>query len=194
MAHAFPELATERVRRAISGDRAALAELYGTYEPVVRRAVAAAMRRRSAPAHELDDFVSEVWTRFVADGCRRLHGFDESRGSFGFYLRMRASAIANALVDRRARMEEMEQRDPSPCACDDDPEGRLVGRQALARLWDALATRLSRAELALFAAVFVEGRFVREIAASMGLTEVVVYRRRHRLRRKIERIAASLPM
>jgi RNA polymerase sigma factor (sigma-70 family) len=193
VAHAFPELSAEHVRRALDGDRAALADLYGTYAPVVRRAVAAAMRRRSMSLHELDDLVSEVWTRFVADGCRRLHGFDATRGTFGYYVRMRAYAVANALVDRRARAREIEHGDPPASSGDDDPEDRMVGRQTLARLWDALATQLSRAELALFAAVFVEGRFVREVAASMGLTEAVVYRRRHRLRRKIDRIVASLP-
>jgi hypothetical protein len=52
--------------------------------------------------------------------------------------------------------------------------------------------RLGETDLALFQGVFVEGRLVREVGLELGLTEAAAYRRSHRLKDKIERIASEL--
>lgn len=189
----FPELPRERVAQALAGDRTAIADLYRTYRGAVAQAVAAALRHRRALDAELDDFVSEVWTRFVADGCRRLHGYDPERGAFGYYLRMRAFATARTLVEQRVRRDDLVHAEAAPTtAVDDGFEHSVVHRDALGRLWAALAQRLGGSDLALFSSMFVEGQFAREVAQALGLTEAAVHRRSQRLRRKVERIVADV--
>jgi RNA polymerase sigma factor (sigma-70 family) len=191
VASSFPELSRERIAQALAGDRSAVADIYRTYRVTVALAVAAAIRHRPALDAELEDFASEVWTRFVDDDCRRLRSYDPARGAFGYYLRMRAFATARMLAERRTHRGGAEHIDAS--APDDEGlEGRVVRRDVLLRLWTALRDRLGLADLALFSAVFIEGKFVREVAQTLGLTEAVVYRRSQRLRRKVERIAIEV--
>jgi RNA polymerase sigma factor (sigma-70 family) len=182
------------VVQALAGDRAAFSEVYETYDPAVRAAVVAAIRHRPALEGELEDFVSEIWTRFVADGCWRLRSYDPARGAFGYYLRMRAFAIARALAGKRAhRTQTVAMTDPLVSLMGDDGlEGRVVSRDALERLWAAMKERLGETDLALFQGVFVEGRLVREVGDELDLTEAAAYRRCHRLKDKIERIANEL--
>ena len=190
----FPELPRERVARALAGERAAIGELYTTYDPAVRAAVVAAIRHRPSLEGELEDFVSEIWARFVEGGCWRLRSYDPERGAFGYYLRMRAFATARALMSQRAlRTHTVTLTDPLVALLGDDGlEGRVLGRDALERLWAALKERLGEADLALFQGVFVDGRLVREVAAELGTTEAAAFRRSHRLKEKIERIAAEV--
>jgi RNA polymerase sigma factor (sigma-70 family) len=191
---AFPELPPERIAQAVAGDRAAIAAVYATYDPAVRSAVVAAIRHRPSLEPELEDFVSEIWARFIADGCWRLRSYDPARGTFGYYLRMRAFAIARALASKRVhRTTTVEMTDPLVSLFGDDGlEGRVISRDSLERLWSVLKERLGEADLALFHGVFVEGRLVREVAAEQGLTESAAFRRSHRLKEKIERIATEL--
>ncbi|MEM9458599.1 MAG: sigma-70 family RNA polymerase sigma factor [Myxococcota bacterium] len=190
----YPELPHERVALALRGDRAAFAEVYQTYEPAVRLAVVAAIRHRPALEGELEDFIGEIWARFVADGGWRLRSYDPERGSFGYYLRMRAFAIARALASQRVHQNPtVAMTDPLVSLWRDDGlEGRVLDRDALQRLWVALQERLGPVDLALFQGVFVEGRLVREVGDELGLSEAVAYRRSHRLKQKIERIADEL--
>lgn len=190
----FPELPRERIAQALAGDRAAVADVYATYDPAVRSAVVAAIRHRPALEPELEDFVSEIWTRFVADGCWRLRSYDPERGAFGYYLRMRAFATARALAAAKVhRTATVEMTDPLVSLLGDDGlEGRVLDRDALERLWAVLQERLGEADLALFQGVFVEGRLVREVAGELGVSEAAAFRRSHRLREKIERIAAEV--
>jgi len=190
----FPELRQERIARALAGDRDAIAELYATYDPAVRSAVVAAIRHRPALEPELEDFVSEIWARFVADGCWRLRSYDPERGTFGYYLRMRAFATARALAGKREhRASTVALTDPLVSLLGDDGlEGRMLSRDALVRLWVVLRERLDEADLALFEGVFVEGRLIREVAKELGLSESVAYRRSHRLKQKIESIATEV--
>jgi hypothetical protein len=190
----FPELPPERVAQALAGDRAAVADVYATYDPAVRSAVVAAIRHRPALEPELEDFVSEIWTRFVADGCWRLRSYDSERGAFGYYLRMRAFAIARALAAKRVhRASTVEMTDPVVSLLGDDGlEGRVLDRDALVRLWAGLEERLGEVDLALFQGVLVEGRLVRDVAGELGLGEAAAFRRSHRLKEKIERIAVEV--
>jgi RNA polymerase sigma factor (sigma-70 family) len=182
------------VAQALTGDRAAIADIYTTYDPTVRAAVVAAIRHRPSLEPELEDLVSEIWTRFVADGCWRLRGYDPERGSFGYYVRMRAFATARALAGKREHRDStVELSDPLVAFFGDDGlEGRVIERDTLERLWTVLQARLGRADLALFQGVFVEGHLVREIAGELGLTEAAAFRRSHRLKQKIDRIAGEV--
>lgn len=190
----FPELPRERVAQALAGDRAAVTDVYQTYDPAVRSAVVAAIRHRPALEPELEDLVSEIWTRFVEGGCWRLRSYDPARGAFGYYLRMRAFATARALAAKRQHREPtVALTDPLVSLMGDDGlEGRVLDRDALAQLWVALKERLGEVDLALLQGVLVEGRLVREVAPELGLGEAAAFRRSHRLKDKIEKIAVEV--
>ncbi len=186
------ELPHERLAQALAGDRQAFTELYVTYDPVVRSAVAAAIRRRPELELELEleDFVAEIWKRFLEGDCWRLRKYDPSRGAFGWFLRMRAFATTRALMGQRAYCNQpVEIPDPLVSMLG-DVEGSMR-RDALVQLWTAMEERLDGVDLVLFRGVFVEGRLVREVAKELGLSEAMVLRRSHRLKRKIERIATE---
>lgn len=190
----YPELPPERIAAALRGDRAAFGELYRCYAPRVRATVAGAIRFRAELCPYLDDILGEVWARFLADGCRQLQSFDASRGAFGYYLRMRTWAMARMLaaqVLRRARLVELDDPFVSLFA-EDGLEGRLQGRDALERLYEAVKARLDPVDLALFEHVYVEGRKIEEVGRALGLSKDAAYRRSHRLRAKIQKIADEL--
>jgi RNA polymerase sigma factor (sigma-70 family) len=190
----YPELPAERVALALTGDREAFAELYSTYDPSVRAAVVAAIRHRPELEDELEDLVGEIWMRWLDRACWRLRKYDPTRGAFGFYLRMKAFATARALADLRIHRTAIVPLD-DPLVwlfATEDPEARTLDRNELERLWAAMRERLNAIDLALFQGVLVEARLVREVGAELGLTDEVAYRRSHRLKQKLARIAAEV--
>lgn len=189
-----PELPPDRIGAALAGDRVAFAELYRCYAPRVRAAVATALRFRADLAPALDDIEGEVWARLLANGCRQLRSFDPERGAFGYYLRLRAWALARMLAAqelRRAQLVELDDPFVSLFA-EDGLEGRLLGRDELTRLYEAMKERLDPVDLALFQRVHVEGRKIEEVSRELSLSKDAAYRRSHRLRAKIQRIADEL--
>jgi RNA polymerase sigma factor (sigma-70 family) len=190
----YPELPLDRIAAALRGDGAAFAELYRCYGPRVRATVAAAIRFRADLVPYHDDIEGEVWARFLADGRRQLQSFDASRGAFGYYLRMRTWAMARMLAAqylRRARLVELD--DPFVALFGEDGlEGQLLGRDVLERLYEAVKARLDEVDLTLFERVYVEGRKIEEVGRALGLSKDAAYRRSHRLRKKIQRIADEL--
>lgn len=190
-----PELPTERIHAALKGDRAAFGELYRCYSPRVRASVANALRFRAELARHYDDILNEVWARFLANGCRQLQSFDASRGVFGYYIHMRAWAMARMLAAqwlRRDRLVELDDPFVSLFA-EDGLEGRLHGRDELERLYAEVEARLDRVDLSIFEEVYVKGRKIEEVGRELSLSKDAAYRRSHRLRTKLQRIADELP-
>ena len=189
-----PELPPERIDAALRGDRAAFGELYRCYSPRVRASVANALRFRAELARHYDDILNEVWARFLANGCRQLQSFDRGRGAFGYYIYMRAWAMARMLAAqwlRRDRVVELDDPMVSLFA-EDGLEGRLLGRDELERLYTEIKARLDDADLAIFEEVYVKGRKIEEVGRELNLSKDAAYRRSHRLRGKVQRIADEL--
>lgn len=189
-----PELSPQRVAAVLEGDRDAFAELYRCYSPRVRAAVVTAIRFRSDLATHLDDLLSEVWARLLADDCRQLRAYQPSRGPLGHYLRMRAWALARMVAAqylRRADRVELDDPFVSMFA-DGDLEDRLQSRDVLERLYDMVRSRLDAKDLALFEQVYVQGQRIESVGQTLGLRRDAAYRRSHRLQAKIERIAQEL--
>lgn len=189
-----PELPTDRIDAALRGDRKAFGELYRCYSPRVRASVANALRFRAELARHYDDILNEVWARFLANGCRQLQSFDKARGAFGYYIHMRAWALARMLAAqwlRRDRLVELDDPFVSLFA-EDGLEGQLHGRDELERLYAEIEVRLDRVDLKIFEEVYVKGRKIEEVGREEGLSKDAAYRRSHRLRTKIQRIAEEL--
>lgn len=189
----YPELARERIAAALRGDRAALADVYTTYSPGVRLAVTAAIRQRPELEAEFEDLVSEVWTRFFSDKCKRLQSYEPERSPFGYYIRMRAFAIARNLADlrmhRSSSMNDALTEDAFVLFADDGLEARLLDRDLLGKLWAEIEPQLTDIDRVLLQKVFVDGQWVREVAPELGLSEAATHRRCQRLRAKIQAIA-----
>lgn len=187
----YPELSHEQVAAALAGDREAFGAVYLHYESAVRLAVIAAIRHRPALESEKDDLVNEVWERLLAEGCRRLRGYDPKRGPFGYYLRMCAFAIARNLAALRRYQTAPEGFDETIDVPSEQSglEARVVSRDQLEMLSRRVEAHLDTIDASLFQGVFVEGRPIREIGESLGLGEDAAYRRAHRLKAKIQRLA-----
>ncbi|MEM9454412.1 MAG: sigma-70 family RNA polymerase sigma factor [Myxococcota bacterium] len=194
MSSKHPELSPERVAAVLEGDREAFAELYRCYSLRVRAAVATAIRFRADLAPQLDDLLSEVWARLLADNCRQLRNYQPSRGPLGYYLRMRAWALARLVVAQHLRRaDRVEYDDPLvSMSADDGLEDRLQSRDILERLHDMVRSRLDATDLALFEQVYVQGQRIESVGRALGLRRDAVYRRSHRLQAKIARIAEEL--
>lgn len=189
-----PELPIERIHAALKGDRAAFGELYRCYSPRVRASVANALRFRAELARHYDDILNEVWARFLANGCRQLQSFDASRGVFGYYIHMRAWAMARMLAAQWLRRDQVVELDDPFVSlfAEDGLEGRLHGRDELERLYAEIKARLDAVDLAIFEEVFVKGRKIEDVGREVGLRKDAAYRRSHRLRTKLQRIADEL--
>lgn len=190
----YPELPRERVLAALDGDRAAFTELYRCYGATVRSSTAMAIRFRSDLVAHLEDIVAEIWARFLADGCKRLRSYDPERGPFGYYLRMRTYAMARMLAAQYVRAAKTVELDDPFLALfgKDELEGRVLSRDALERLHQAVQQRLPEADQAIFEHVFVRGEKILEVGDLLGMSRDAVYRRSHRLKDKIQKIADEL--
>lgn len=190
----YPELAPERVEAALRGDREAFGELYRCYSPRVRAAVATALRFRSELARHFDDVLNEVWARLYANRCHQLRSYDPGRGTFGYYLYMRAWALARMLAAQVLRREHVVELDDPFVSlfAEDGLEGQVLGRDALERLYAEIRARLDRVDQTLFEEVYVKGRKIDEVGRELDLSKDAAYRRSHRLRAKIQRIADAL--
>lgn len=190
----YPELSPERIADALDGDRVAFSDMFRCYAPTVRASVAAALRFRPSLQVHFEDIVSEVWTRFLADGCKRLRSYDPGRGPFGYYLRMRTYALARMLAAQYLRRSKtVDLADPFLALFGDEGfEGQLLGRDALDKLYAAVRERLGEADVAIFEQVYVKGRRILDVGEELGMSKDAVYRRSHRLRDKLLAIAEDL--
>lgn len=190
----YAELPPERIAAALAGDRVAFGELYRCYGGRVRASVAAAIRFRAELFPHFDDILGEVWARFLANGCKLLLSYDAERGAFGYYLRMRTWAMARMLAAQHLRRNKLVQLDDPFVSLfgEDGLEGRVLGRDTLAQIYAAVQDRLDAVDLAIFERVYVEGRRIEDVGVDLGLRKDAAYRRSHRLRAKIQRIADEL--
>lgn len=168
------------VERARS-DPEAFAELYRRY---VGRVYAFAYRRTNAP-----DVAEDITSAAFERALRNLDTFSWRNGGFGAWL---FRIVANELVDhyRRAARAAGDRARGAAFAlhADDpvDPADEVVGRDAAARLLDAMNGLNPRYQQAL-ALRYLSGLTAEEAAAAMGTSRatmaVIVFRATRALRR-----------
>lgn len=168
------------VERARS-DPEAFAELYRRY---VRRVYAFAYRRTNAP-----DVAEDITSATFERALRSLDTFSWRNGGFGAWL---FRIVANELVDhyRRAGRAAGDRARGAAFAlhADDpvDPADEVVGRDAAARLLDAMNGLNPRYQQAL-SLRYLSGLTAEEAAAAMGTSRatmaVIVFRATRALRR-----------
>ncbi len=164
--------------RAQGGDRQALAELYGSFLPLIKSRVRRVLRSLSADGgwYDADDLLQDsflVFHRFVMASDPRVPLYRLVAGAFERALRRhlrarQASALEEALPDEEADLRPARGPSPFEMACADE-------------LLRALGSDDERA----LALLFAQGYSGRALADLLGVTPAVVQGRRCRLRAKL---------
>jgi RNA polymerase sigma-70 factor (ECF subfamily) len=162
---------SDLARRARAGETWA-------FEQLVRRhaamAIGAAARITRDPSLAEDAAQEAFWKAY-----RALPGYREEQ-NFGGWLRRIAVRCALDLIRRRRPEDPLSGFEPSP--------ERLEARiESKSRLIHALA-RISPSDREILMSVKADGRPVREVARSLGITAVSARVRLHRARMKLKKI------
>jgi len=188
------------VRDALAGEQAAVRALVRRLLPVIRAVVGHRLRRRGGrAAGDLDDYTQDIWLALLADGGRRLLAFDPARGaSFEGYV----GVVAEREFADRLRREGAKKRGGDHAQVDSetldrvagqggDPEAVTVARRQAEALRAHLDSTLPERGRLVFRYLYVDGRGVAEVAATLGVKTQVVYNWQHRIRKEARTLLAA---
>lgn len=186
------------VRRALSGDDAALHLLAVRVTPVVQARIARALYRRRGqytgdPRARLEDLVQETFVELFRDGAKVLRAWDGARG-------LTLSGFAGLVAEQRvfaflrhrkatARLEDLDGGDdalarrPDPAA--ESPESRAAAREELEKVLDGLRAELTPAGRAMFERLVLDEEPIADVARDTGMTVAAVQAWSSRLKRRM---------
>jgi len=173
----------EFVRRCVTGERAALRELFERE----RVRLHALLFRMVGPSPHLDDLLQEAFLEVF----RSLASF-RGESSLATWIDRCAVRVAYAFFARKARVPVLESLSDTP-ASELDAEEQAVLREATRRLYAELDRLEPRQRLA-FTLFAIEGRSMREVADIMSSTQVSARVRVWRARQTLERRAGKDPL
>ncbi|MEK6607270.1 MAG: sigma-70 family RNA polymerase sigma factor [Myxococcota bacterium] len=140
---------------------------------------------RFAPSRA-DDLFGDLCVALLEDGGRRLRAYDPARGSLRTYL----GAIARNLALNQLRRPSHAPIEGDTPFVGDDPLAELIAREQ-AVLARALVATLGARDAELLRLHLVDGLRPRAVAAAMGISETTVYTKKHKLVRRLARIAMA---
>lgn len=173
----------EFVRRCVSGERAALRELFERE----RVRLHALLFRIVGPSPHLDDLLQEAFLEVF----RSLASF-RGESSLRTWIDRCAVRVAYAFFARKARVPILESLSDAP-NYDADAEQHALLREATRRLYTQLERLEPRQRLA-FTLFAIEDRSIREVADIMSSTEVAARVRVWRARQMLEARARKDPL
>lgn len=173
----------ELVRRCVSGERAALRELFERE----RVRLHALLFRIVGPSPHLDDLLQEAFLEVF----RSIASF-RGESSLRTWIDRCAVRVAYAFFARKARLPVLESLSDAPHS-DPDAEQQALWREATRRLYAELDRLEPRQRLA-FTLFAIEGRSVREVADTMSSTQVAARVRVWRARQTLEARARKDPL
>ncbi|QFZ22599.1 sigma-70 family RNA polymerase sigma factor [Saccharothrix syringae] len=178
-----------RVRAAVGGDRAAVAELLATVRPLVVRYCRARVGRQERSSSSADDVAQEVCLAVLtALPTYRDHG----RPFLAFVYGIAAHKVADAhRADRRNRAEPVPEIPDAPDESA-DPERRVLHGELSRKLGELLRVLPDKQQEILLLRVVVglsAEQTADAVAASPGAVRVAQHRALTRLRREVERSA-----
>ena len=173
----------EFVRRCVSGERAALRELFERE----RVRLHALLFRMVGPSPYLDDLLQEAFLEVF-----RSIGSFRSESSLRTWIDRCAVRVAYAFFARKARLPVLETLSDAPTS-DRNAEEHLLLREATRRLYAEL-DRLEPHQRLAFTLFAIEGRSVREVADAMSSTQVTARVRVWRARQALEARARKDPL
>lgn len=173
----------ELVQRFLAGDPAALAELYASYNPVIREAV-----RRRLPAKmrlEFDsiDFAQDVWAA-VCRLPRNRHHFESPAALQGFLVEIAANKVIDAFRKRTAQRDfgtkQAHALDPIAAPEPTPSQWAIAGER-----WASIAAELPASHVAIIERLR-EGYTQEEVAGMTGISMRTVSRIVQRVQRICE--------
>jgi RNA polymerase sigma-70 factor (ECF subfamily) len=163
-------------------------EFYGIYDPLVWRFASAC----HVPAAGLDDCVQQVWTELVMK-LPAFH-YDRRRGRFRSWLYTIVHSKAADWLRNRTRHPVYRLPTEAAallCSKDSDPAAAYEQQrkqEEVQYVLSLLRNRVSACSYRVLHLRWLEGRTVREVAATLGLTPVQVRLRAHRMKQKFHRL------
>lgn len=184
-----PPSIEELVRRALAGDRAAMAQLVrDVLCPIVEGRLARRLALAGAARQELRDRVHEVLVHLLERDAEVLRRWAPERGPLAPYV---ATVADNFLTSRLRKkppprpIEDVDAVDPGPAR--ETPEDSA----SFAHLVRRLLRELSDDEAALFRAVYLEELSPEEAAARLGIARDAAYKRIQRLRTRLREMMSN---
>ncbi len=192
------------LKRALSGDQAALRSLIDEITPVIQKRVARALLSyRQGPSagrdvhQEVEDLSQEVLQYLFADNARVLRRWDPELGLsllnyVGFVGERRAMGILRGKrspwIDDPTLIEEL----PDQPYSGDNPERAAASREILRLLLDRLKEELSAEGWHMFDLLLPQDLTPEEVAQETGKSLAAVYQWQSRLRKLARRLRDEL--
>jgi RNA polymerase sigma-70 factor, ECF subfamily len=173
----------EFVRRCVSGERAALRELFERE----RLRLHSLLFRMVGPSPHLDDLLQEAFLEVF-----RSIGSFRGESSLRTWMDRCAVRVAYAFFARKARVPVLESLSDAPTS-DRNAEEQALLREVTRRLYTELDRLEPRQRLA-FTLFAIEGRSMREVADAMSSTQVAARVRVWRARQTLETRARKDPL
>jgi RNA polymerase sigma-70 factor (ECF subfamily) len=173
----------EFVRRCVSGERAALRELFERE----RVRLHGLLFRIVGPSPHLDDLLQDAFLEVF-----RSIGSFRGESSLRTWIDRCTVRVAYAFFARKARVPVLEPLSDAPTS-DRNAEEQALLREATRRLYTAL-DRLDPRQRLAFTLFAIEGRTMREVADAMSSTQVAARVRVWRARQALEARARKDPV
>lgn len=192
------------VRRALTGDPAALTRLVAVLTPVIQARVARTLLAhrfrlagRRDVRQEVEDLSQEVFLALFSRDAHVLRAWQAERGlSLENFVGLVAECQVLSFLRSGRRNPRKEDssftEEPEPKAPDSDPEKVAASREHLALLLDRMREELSPLGWRLFELLFVQERTQAEVQAESGLSADAVYAWRSRLRSLARKLRAEM--
>ncbi|HVJ94897.1 MAG TPA: hypothetical protein VM580_34180 [Labilithrix sp.] len=192
----------ETLLQALAGDRTALRTLVDQLAPVIWSRVtrmARRGRRTSEESRQLgEDLTQEVFAALFQDDGRALRAWIPERGlSLESYVGLLAEHQAASILrsGRRSAWREDATSDDTlvrEVGSTDSHAARILARDTLLRVLDAVRAELSPRGVQLFELLVIEERSVEEVSTVMGMTTDAVYAWRSRIGKLATRVAFDI--
>ncbi|WP_187345873.1 RNA polymerase sigma factor [Sorangium cellulosum] len=195
-------LTTSVLTSALGGEIQSLRSVIAALTPVIHARVGRALHRRFARSaggadDRLDDLVQDVFVELFRDGSRALRAWDPARGlSLANWVGLIADQRVAAALRRWRRHPEaaalpLDDAPEEGARSDDDPEARVLARDALERPLGLLRAELSPLGRELLEALLIEEEPIAAVCARTGMSTAAVQAWSSRLKRRLPELAAG---
>ncbi|WP_437571840.1 RNA polymerase sigma factor [Sorangium sp. So ce542] len=195
-------LTTSVLTSALGGEIQSLRAVIAALTPVIHARVGRALHRRFARSaggadDRLDDLVQDVFVELFRDGSRALRAWDPARGlSLANWVGLIAEQRVAAALRRWRRHPEaaalpLDDAPEEGARSDDDPEARVLARDALERPLGLLRAELSPLGRELLEALLIEEEPIAAVCARTGMSTAAVQAWSSRLKRRLAELAAG---
>jgi RNA polymerase sigma factor (sigma-70 family) len=197
-------LTVELIRRAVvEREEGSIRSVVQALTPIVHTRVGCVLLRRAASSHgrnqrqEVEDMVQEVFEMLLADDGRRLLAWDPERGSAATFFGLIAErCVLNILANRKKSpwTEDPEEEDTLDRrrGAAGGVEERIMSRELLRELGRRLLDGLNERDRRLFELVFLEQADDEVVREELGLGRDALYQARHRLAKRVRKLAAEI--